>query len=214
MPESEDLLAEVSNLVEAPTVLHGEFSTDFLRLPVDLLVMTMRKHQRYFPVYSVKTGDLMNTFITVANGDVDVEVVRRGNEDVLRARFEDATFFYEEDMKKDLHAFLPALEGTVFHKDLGSVFSKSQREVELVRLLPPLLQLPAATDVAFEAVQLAKADLATAVVSEMTSLAGVMGRHYAQKQGKSKVRAQDRATKLPGQSETDCKLAPSTALHS
>ena len=119
VPESEELLEEVANLVEAPTVVCGEFSTEFLRLPIDLLVKTMRKHQRYFPVYSPDAGQLMNRFITVANGDVDVDVVRRGNEDVLRARFEDASFFYDEDLKSPLESFLPALKGTMFHNELG-----------------------------------------------------------------------------------------------
>ena len=165
----------------------GEFSTDFLRLPTDLLVKTMRKHQRYFAVYSSDAGQLINGFITVANGDVNVDVVRKGNEDVLRARFEDASFFYDEDLKKPLESFLPALKGTMFHNELGSLFDKSAREVGLVVPVAELLGLSAAAETAQHAAKLAKADQATAVVSEMTSLAGVMGCHYAQKEGQPKV---------------------------
>lgn len=187
VPESEELLEEVANLVEAPTVLCGEFSTDFLRLPAELLVKTMRKHQRYFPVCSAGAGELINSFITVANGAVDVDVVRRGNEDVLRARFEDASFFYDEDLKRPLVSYLPTLKGTMFHNELGSLFDKSSREAGLVAPVADLLGLSAAAETAQQAAELAKADLATAVVNEMTSLAGVMGCHYAQKEGQPKV---------------------------
>jgi glycyl-tRNA synthetase len=187
VPESDELLQEVANLVEAPTVLWGRFSDDFLLLPPALLVKTMRKHQRYFPVYSADGGELINAFVTVANGSVDVDIVRRGNEDVLRARFADASFFYNEDLKKPLESFLPALKGTMFHRELGSLFDKSSREVGLVEPVAGLLGLTDAAETAQQAARLAKADLATAVVSEMTSLAGVMGCHYAEKEGQPQV---------------------------
>lgn len=188
IPENPDLLEEVANLVEAPTVIRGTFSADFLRLPPDVLVMTMRKHQRYFPVYSTEGGDLTNAFVTVANGAVDVDVTRTGNEAVLQARFEDAAFFYDDDLKRPLADAVPQLDGTLFHRQLGSMLEKSRREVALVGPLAELLGLPAARAAAEQAAELAKADLATAVVTEMTSLAGVMGRHYAEKEGLPEVR--------------------------
>lgn len=187
IPENPDLLEEVANLVEAPTVIRGTFSADFLRLPADVLVMTMRKHQRYFPVYSAAGGDLTNAFVTVANGAVDVDVTRAGNEAVLRARFEDAAFFYDDDLKRPLAEAVPRLAGTLFHRELGSMLDKSRREVALVGPLAELLGLPEARGAAEQAAGLAKADLATAVVTEMTSLAGVMGRHYAEKEGLPEV---------------------------
>ena len=85
-----DLLEEVVGLVEAPNVIRGAFSADFLQLPAEVLVMVMRKHQRYFPLYDRTTGALLNSFVTVANGACDADTVRRGNEAVLRARFQDA----------------------------------------------------------------------------------------------------------------------------
>lgn len=174
--------------MEAPTVILGTFSEEFLRLPADVLVMTMRKHQRYFPVYESEAAGLTNAFVTVANGAVDVDVTRRGNEAVLRARFEDAAFFYDDDLKRPLADYVPKLEGTLFHRDLGSMLDKSRREAELVPALAQLLGLGAASDAAQQAVRLAKADLATAVVIEMTSLAGVMGQHYAEQEGLPDVR--------------------------
>lgn len=187
VPENPDLLEEVANLVEAPTVIRGSFSADFLRLPEAVLVMTMRKHQRYFPVYRADGGGLTNLFVTVANGAVDAEVTRGGNEAVLCARFEDAAFFYDDDLKKPLAEFAPQLEGTLFHRELGSMLEKSRREAALVAPLAGLFGLEAARGAAEAAVPLAKADLATAVVTEMTSLAGVMGKHYAEKEGLPEV---------------------------
>eukprot|EP00892_Ulva_mutabilis_P006376 jgi/Ulvmu1/410/UM001_0417.1 len=183
VPENPDLLDEVTNLVEAPTVIRGTFSEEFLRLPPDVLVMTMRKHQRYFPVYAGAGSGLTNAFVTVANGPVDVDVTRRGNEAVLRARFEDAAFFYDDDLKQPLAEFVLKLAGTLFHRELGSMLDKSRREAALVPQLAGLLGLEGARAAAEQAMGLAKADLATSVVTEMTSLAGVMGRHYAEKEG-------------------------------
>jgi len=177
-----DLLEEVANLVESPTMVRGEFDPAFLALPQDVLIMVMRKHQRYFPVLSAQ-GQLLPAFITVANGPVDVPAVAAGNEAVLRARFEDATFFYKEDLKHPLEEFRPKLQGTMFQKDLGTLLDKSNRTEALVQPLAAAMGLEAATATALAAAHLAKADLATATVMEMTALAGTMGRHYALKQG-------------------------------
>mmetsp|Transcript_20995 Transcript_20995/g.46001 ORF Transcript_20995/g.46001 Transcript_20995/m.46001 type:complete len:1090 (-) Transcript_20995:488-3757(-) len=177
-----DLLDEVSNLVESPTVVRGTFAPAFLELPKEVLVMVMRKHQRYFPVFDA-AGALLPYFITVANGEVEVPRVAAGNEAVLRARFEDATFFYREDLKQPLQEFRPKLRGTMFQKDLGSLYDKSERVEKLVEPLAAAMGHTAAVPTARQAAHLSKADLATSVVMEMTALAGTMGRHYAYKQG-------------------------------
>ena len=177
------LLDEVANLVEAPTPLRGEFDVDFLKLPRELLEMVMRKHQRYFPVEDQGSGDLLPVFITVANGHVDADAVRRGNESVLRARFEDAVFFYESDCKSKLEDFVPQLEGTVFQKALGTLLDKTRRVERLVSPLAGEMDMNKAVADAAEAAGLARADLASATVVEMTALAGFMGRHYALKDG-------------------------------
>jgi glycyl-tRNA synthetase len=185
----DSVLDEVSNLVESPTVVVGGFDPAFLELPADVLVTVMRKHQRYFPVYAAAAGDasaLLPKFVTVANGPVDVPAVAAGNEAVLRARFEDAAFFYREDLKQPLRDFRPKLKGTVFHRDLGSLFDKSVRVEALAAPLADALSLSAHAAHAAEAAALCKNDLATSVVTEMTELAGVMGRHYAEKEGVSK----------------------------
>ncbi|CAL8470617.1 g10159 [Coccomyxa elongata] len=185
VPEAarEALLHEVTHLVEAPTVVWGDFSRDFLQLPREVLVMVMRKHQRYFPVYEASGEALLPHFITVANGQIDVPTVRAGNEAVLRARFEDAQFFYAADLKQPLEAFLPKLAGTQFHKDLGNLLQKSERVTGLIRPLAELTGLTEAGHVAEAAARLARADLATSLVTEMTGLAGTMGRHYALQTG-------------------------------
>ncbi|GIL46417.1 hypothetical protein Vafri_3416 [Volvox africanus] len=194
VPESTrgDLLEEVTNLVESPTVVMGSFSSDFLALPSEVLVMVMRKHQRYFPVFAPDGKSLMPYFITVANGPVDPAVVAAGNEAVLRARFEDASFFYREDLKQPLFAFRPKLSGTTFQKELGSLLDKAVRVEHLVApLASAISERPGqalwadSREVACEAANLCKADLATSTVMEMTALAGTMGRHYAYKQGLS-----------------------------
>jgi glycyl-tRNA synthetase len=186
IPESnsEELLLEVANLVEAPTVVRGTFDPSFLKLPRELLVMVMRKHQRYFPVTDPDTGDLMPFFVTVANGPIDPAAVAAGNEAVLRARFEDAVFFYESDLEKTLDEFTPALAGTMFQADLGTLLDKTTRVQALVKPLAELMSstavdVPGVVPVALRAASLAKADLATSTVMEMTALAGIMGRHYA-----------------------------------
>lgn len=186
IPESAsgDLLEEVANLVEVPCPIDGSFDADFLQLPKEVLVMVMRKHQRYFPVEDSATGKLLPFFVTVANGEVDPAVVRRGNEAVLRARYEDARFFYRQDTAQKLESFRPQLSGTVFEKRLGSLLQKSDRVEKLVGPLAAMIGLNSEdSEDAIEAARLARADLATSLVMEFTALAGVMGRHYAEREG-------------------------------
>ena len=180
IPDDPGLLDEVCNLVEVPTALRGAFDEDFLRLPREVLVAVMRKHQRYFPVAD-GAGQLLPWFIAVRNGDEQgLANVVAGNEHVLRARFSDARFFFEEDLRKPLAQHLPRLATLTFHERLGSMLEKNQRVAKLVPAMGRLLKLDAAAiAVAQEAAQLARADLATQMVVEMTSLQGTMGREYA-----------------------------------
>ena len=185
IPESaaEGLLEEVANLVEAPNLVMGTFDESFLVLPKEVLVMVMRKHQRYFPVEAAD-GSLMPYFITFANGPCDEGVVKHGNEAVLRARYEDAKFFYETDLKKTLAEFKPELSGITFQQELGTMLEKTTRVEGLVSDVAAALGY--GSDIvgpATAAAGLARADLATSMVMELTALAGTMGRHYAQKEG-------------------------------
>lgn len=162
----------------------GTFDPAFLTLPKEVLIMVMKKHQRYFPVADVATGALLPAFITAANGPCDEPTVRRGNEAVLRARYEDARFFYAADCAQPLAAFRPALKTTVFEKRLGSMLAKSERTEALTPLVAAAMRLGEADAAdAVAAAHLARADLATALVMEFTGLAGVMGRHYATRGG-------------------------------
>ena len=178
------LIDEVVNLVESPKLILGDFDPAFLALPKEVLVMVMRKHQRYFPVEDASSGELLPHFITAANGDVDEDAVRVGNESVLTARYQDARFFYEADTKRTLAAFKPELEGITFQTELGTMLEKTARVEKLAPALAKTLGFSDAdAKVAAEAASLAKADLATQLVTEFTSLAGVMGKHYAKREG-------------------------------
>lgn len=184
IPDNPALLEEVTNLVESPTALLGQFEAKYLDLPREVLVTVMRKHQRYFPIED-GDGNLLPYFITVRNGDDQhLDKVAHGNEHVIRARFSDADFFYNEDSKQALSDYLPRLGTLTFQERLGSMLDKNHRVAGLVSAMGDLLSIPA-TDVAIaeRAGQLAKADLATNMVIEMTSLQGVMGREYALKDG-------------------------------
>ncbi len=183
IPDDPDLLREVANLVEYPLAIRGAFEEEYLRLPDQVLLAVMRKHQRYLPV--VADGKLLPHFVAVANGaTLDVDAVRYGNEEVLRARYADAAFFYDADVKQSLDAFTPQLDTLTFQERLGSMLDKVRR---LERLVPELSdQLSLAKDeaaTATRATALCKSDLATQLVVELTSLQGIMGRHYAELSG-------------------------------
>jgi glycyl-tRNA synthetase len=182
----EGLLNEVANLVEMPTAVMGGFDPEYLSLPQDVLISVMKKHQRYFPVQ--KNGKLLAHFIAVRNGDdLYVDIVRQGNEHVLGARFADANFFVREDVKQSSEAFRPKLSGLTFHTKLGSMLDKSERISKLVNNLIPMLKLENDDAVyARRAAHLAKADLVTQMVTEMTSLQGIIGKEYALRSGEQK----------------------------
>lgn len=184
IPEDKGLLAEVTNLIEAPTAFLGTFEEKYLELPRDVLVTVMRKHQRYFAIED-NDGNLMNYFIGVRNGDDQhLDKVIHGNEHVIRARFSDANFFYKEDIKKPLKDYLPRLGTLTFQTDLGSMLQKNERISGMVDGIGDMLGYDA-TDISIaqRASHVVKADLATNMVVEMTSLQGIMGREYAIKEG-------------------------------
>lgn len=187
--EDESLLAEVTNLVEAPTALLGNFDPSFLELPPEVLISVMKKHQRYFPVY--RNGQLQPYFITVANKPCQngaswdgLETIIDGNEHVIRARFADAAYFVHEDLKQPLESFLPKLSTLTFQQKLGSVLNKTQRLEKLIESTGMWCQLNEhELAIARRATHLCKADLATKMVIEMTSLQGIMGKYYALSSG-------------------------------
>jgi len=178
------LLNEVSNLIEMPTAVMGGFNEEFLALPRDVLISVMKKHQRYFPVQ--KNGKLLAHFIAIRNGDdLHIDTVREGNEHVLGARFADANFFVREDLKdnRKLEDFRPKLSTLTFHAKLGSMLDKSNRMVELEPEITKMLGFKVERRNVESAVLLAKADLATQMVTEMTSLQGIIGGEYALRSG-------------------------------
>jgi glycyl-tRNA synthetase len=183
----EDVLGEVTNLVEQPTALLGSFDESYLELPRDVLISVMKKHQRYFPVE--KNGKLLPNFVVVRNGDaLHLDWVREGNEHVIRARFADANFFVREDVKEKLEAYRAKLSSLTFQAKLGSMLDKSERIEKLTGVIAKMLELGGNDSKdALRAAHLCKADLATQMVVEMTSLQGIMGREYARRSGESDV---------------------------
>ncbi len=182
IPNDPALLDEVTNLVEAPLALRGSFDPAHLKLPGEVLISVMKKHQRYFPVIANSPdGSLLPYFIAVRNGDeTGLELVIEGNEHVIRARFADANFFVREDKKKPLEAYLARLATLTFQTKLGSMLDKVQRIEALVGDLAGQARLDEVEmAVARRAARLCKADLGTHMVVEMTSLQGTIGRYYA-----------------------------------
>ncbi|MEJ5241879.1 MAG: glycine--tRNA ligase subunit beta [Anaerolineales bacterium] len=184
----EDLLQEVTHLVERPFAILGTFDPEFLSLPRAVLISVMRKHQRYFPVLPAESAEgLLPYFIVIRNGDGEwSELVRAGNEHVLAARFTDAAYFVREDRKQKLEEFRPLLSRLTFQARLGSMLEKSERISRLIPTLAAMLALdPQERAWAERAAFLAKADLVTQMVTEMTSLQGIMGREYALHSGEA-----------------------------
>lgn len=181
----EDLLEEVIFLVEYPTALCGEFDSAYLVLPPEAIITPMREHQRYFPVLGTD-GKLAAKFITVRNGGKEhLDIVRHGNERVLRARLADAKFFYEEDKKAALASRMDKLKTIVFQEGLGTLYDKSIRIQQLSEQIAAEIAEPVDAAAVSRAAYLAKADLVTGMVNEFTELQGVMGREYALLSGES-----------------------------
>ncbi|GIK42989.1 MAG: glycine--tRNA ligase [Chloroflexota bacterium] len=190
VPDEPALLEEVTHLVEQPTAFLGHFEEKYLDLPQPVLTTVMKKHQRYFPVVGqADSSSLLPYFIGVRNGGKEhLDMVRRGNEGVLRARYADAEFFFKADTEKKLEEFLPRLDTLTFQEKLGSMLDKSKRLERLAPQIGERLQLTGAEIKTVErAAHLSKADLATHMVVELTSLQGIMGYEYAKHSGESEA---------------------------
>src|SRR5450755_1012418 len=183
--EDKVLLDTVVNLTEFPSAILGSFDPQFLALPEEVLVTVMRDHQKYFAVEAAD-GKLAPHFLAVLNTDSDPQgLIRHGNERVLRARFNDARFFWETDQKKSLLERLESLKHVTFQKDLGSYFDKTQRVQRLCSWLSEILkhaEIAVRPGVIHKAACLAKADLTTELVKEFTELQGIVGGLYARAQ--------------------------------
>jgi glycyl-tRNA synthetase len=177
------LLDEIANLVEWPTPIRGGFAQRYLELPPEILVTVMRKHQRYLPVRDAD-GGLLPYFVTVANGACDEDVVRTGNEAVLRARYEDAAFFWRADLGVQPAQFKARLDKLAFAEGLGSMADRATRIAGTAEALATGLPADERATLT-RAAGLAKFDLASQMVIELTSLAGTMAREYALRAGES-----------------------------
>ncbi len=187
----EGLLDEIVNINEYPTPFIGNFDESYLKLPKEVIVTPMKDHQRYFPIED-DNKILLPYFISVRNGDSKgIDNVARGNEKVLVARLEDAKFFYDLDIQKDLEEYIGELNHLGYHDGLGNMRQKSERLVKLVDSIGDQLDISSdAIDHAKRAAYLSKADLVTKLVVEFTELQGTMGRIYAQASGENKMVAQ------------------------
>lgn len=176
---SPDLLEEVTFLVEYPTALCGHIDDKYLRLPDCAIITPMRDHQRYFPMFD-KDGKLMPKFITVRNGGkAHLDIVTHGNERVLRARLDDAVFFFDNDRKKSLAQHREGLHEVAFQHGLGNMYDKTERLQKLCDELVKATGLEADAKAVERAALLSKADLVTGMVTEFTELQGTMGKEYA-----------------------------------
>ena len=185
----DELVEMVTYLVEYPTVVCGRFEQEHLILPREVIMTPMRKQQRYFPVAD-DAGKLLPYFVTISNMKAkDMEVIRAGNERVLRARLKDAAFFFKEDRRVQLRERVPQLKGITFQERLGTMLEKVGRLTELTAYLAEQVAPHLVRDACLAA-QLCKADLVTTMVKEFPSLQGVMGREYAHLSGEPAVVAQ------------------------
>ncbi len=184
VPEDESLLEEIVFLTEYPTALYGTFQKEYLKLPKEVVITPMKEHQRYFPV--VDQGDnLMPYFITVRNGNSEyIELVRTGNERVLKARLADAKFFYEQDQKRELDQNVEKLKGIIFQEKIGTIYDKTKRLEDISYQIAETVGLSSEQKGKVKrAAYLCKADLVTEMVNEFDELQGIMGREYALIQG-------------------------------
>ncbi|EEU85929.1 glycine--tRNA ligase subunit beta [Enterococcus faecalis] len=207
----EELLEEVTNLVECPTAFVGSFDEKYLSVPDEVLVTSMKEHQRYFEVRNDQ-GLLMPHFIAVRNGDnVHLENVIKGNEKVLIARLEDAEFFYNEDKKLTIEACVEKLKNVTFHEKIGSIYEKMQRVALIAQIIGRKVGLSEEElEDLKRASEIYKFDLVTNMVGEFPELQGIMGEKYALLQGeKPAVATAIREHYLPTSSEGEL---PETAI--
>lgn len=184
----EELLDEITHIVEYPTPMIGRIKEEYIRLPKEVLITPMKEHQRYFPVVDDK-NKLLPYFITVRNGNEDyLDIVVKGNEKVLEARLEDAKFFYNEDMKEPLENYVEELKDIVFQEKLGTLYDKTMRLQKMAGKVGNYLEVGVETKKNIErAAYLSKADLVTNMVEEFTELQGTMAREYAAVSGENEI---------------------------
>jgi glycyl-tRNA synthetase beta chain len=186
--KDEELLDEVTNLVEYPTPIIGRIKEEYLGLPFDVITTPMKEHLRYFPVLDDK-GRLLPYFVTVRNGDSQhEETVVKGNEKVLGARLEDARFFYKDDVSIPLEEYVEKLKTLTFQEKLGTVYDKTNRIMRLVEKIGGYLEVGEETEKNLQRASfLSKADLVTKMVTEFTELQGKIGMEYAQESGENEI---------------------------
>ncbi|MDQ7068853.1 MAG: glycine--tRNA ligase subunit beta, partial [Sulfurimonas sp.] len=206
----EELFLEVVAITENPTALLGSFDEAFLRLPPEVIITSMKEHQRYFPVF--KDGKLINKFVVVSNALTDdFSEVIAGNEVVLRPRLADGLFFWDNDLKRGLST--EGLEKITFFKGLGSVADKIEREKTIASKLFDIYKLDASKEDLVRAVSLAKADLMSEMVYEFTELQGLMGGYYAKEQGENEAVATAISEQyLPDGEDSDLPSTPLSAV--
>ncbi len=186
----EDLLAEVTHLVEFPFVVTGKFDEEFLNLPPEVITTEMISHQRYFPVWKDESAqELLPYFMTAANGDPNkADIIIRGNERVIRARLADGQFFYNTDLSQPLADYIPQLDTVTFQEKLGSVGDKVRRIQEYARWVCEQLEVSETEKQQIQrAAKLCKADLVTQMVGEFPELQGIMGEKYARASGEEEA---------------------------
>lgn len=186
--QDEDLLEEIIYINEYPTPFIGNFDNEYLALPKEVIITPMKDHQRYFPIED-DNGNLLPYFISVRNGDdKGIDNVSKGNEKVLRARLEDAKFFYNQDISVNFEDYVEKLNKLGFHDGLGNMYDKTLRLEKLVATIGEKLNASQESiDIAVRAAHLSKADLITKSVIEFTELQGIMGRIFALKSGENKL---------------------------
>ncbi|MBG9988035.1 glycine--tRNA ligase subunit beta [Aerococcaceae bacterium DSM 111176] len=196
IPIDEDLLDEVTSIVEWPTAFSADFEEEYLAIPKRILVTAMRDHQRYFYVENPENEELLPYFVSVRNGDSNhIENVARGNQKVLRARLEDALFFYENDTQQTIDSFVEKLANVNEHYKLGTLTDKQNRVQQMIPVLTDAAQLDASvSQTAQEAASIYKFDLMTGIVDEFAELQGYMGGYYAKHFGLSEEVANAVAT--------------------
>jgi glycyl-tRNA synthetase beta chain len=185
-----DLLEEVTNLVEFPSAVVGNFESEFLNLPTEVITTVMVSHQRYFPVFKATNHqELLPYFVTISNGNPEKsEIISKGNERVIRARLFDGQYFYKSDLEKPLENFLPQLEKVTFQEELGSLRAKVNRICKIATQITEQLQLKEQEQEDIErGALLCKADLVSQMVYEFPELQGVMGEKYAVKSGEKEA---------------------------
>ncbi len=176
--EDEELIETVTHLVEYPVPVLCQFQDEYLRLPRELLITVMKDHQKYFAIED-EEGRLKNHLIVVSNTkEANSDVIRKGAERVIKARFEDAVFYYEEDLKSPLSSHIEALKRVIFHERLGSLYDKTERVSKVALRLSEML-IPEKRALIERAAWLSKTDLLTGVVREFPELQGLMGKYYA-----------------------------------